>query len=132
MKSSTNTTQLFLASLSWKETACLDPSAKPVGTSVKQTCSSRAGPSSNGFRSFCDTQLGQTCKKPSCKPKPKANGRRMRIATTSDEDSTGDESLVRPSVARKNKATQTDDGSVKDEDEESDEDEFSQDDEDDE
>ncbi|KAF4959916.1 hypothetical protein FGADI_1419 [Fusarium gaditjirri] len=51
-----------------------------------QASSSRAGPNPNSPTIHCDKQLGKDCNKICCKPKPKARGRRVTIATASDEE----------------------------------------------
>jgi hypothetical protein len=58
----------------------------PRPPAVNQASSSRAGPSPNSPTMFCDKQLGKNCNKACCKPKPKAQGRRVTIATVSDEE----------------------------------------------
>ncbi|KAF9775954.1 hypothetical protein IL306_005952 [Fusarium sp. DS 682] len=87
------------------------------GTPVHHASSSRAagnshgsGPSSNGFTPFCNTQIGQACDKPCCKSKPKANGRRVKVVTTSDGESTenNEPSIKGKKTAQKDKDTQTD------------------------
>ncbi|KAF5693884.1 hypothetical protein FDENT_1576 [Fusarium denticulatum] len=53
---------------------------------VNQAASSRADPNPNNPTMHCDKQLGKVCHKACCKLKPKARGRRVTIATASDEE----------------------------------------------
>ncbi|KAG5772100.1 hypothetical protein H9Q72_001596 [Fusarium xylarioides] len=58
----------------------------PRPPAVNQASSSRAGPIPNNPTMHCDKQLGKDCNKACCKLKPKARGRRVTIATASDEE----------------------------------------------
>ncbi|RKK21877.1 hypothetical protein BFJ66_g11998 [Fusarium oxysporum f. sp. cepae] len=58
----------------------------PRPPTVNQASSSRAGPNPNSPTMHCDKQLGRDCNKACCKPTPKAQGRRVTIATASDEE----------------------------------------------
>ncbi|KAF4433485.1 hypothetical protein FACUT_8126 [Fusarium acutatum] len=58
----------------------------PQPSAVNQVSSSRAGPNPNSPTMHCDKQLGKECDKACFKPKPKARGRRVTIATASDEE----------------------------------------------
>ncbi|KAK2936335.1 hypothetical protein FoTM2_004279 [Fusarium oxysporum f. sp. vasinfectum] len=58
----------------------------PRPPTVNQASSSRAGPNPNSPTLHCDKQLGKDCNKACCKPTPKAQGRRVTIATASDEE----------------------------------------------
>ncbi|KAM5380747.1 hypothetical protein ACJA88_005076 [Fusarium oxysporum] len=58
----------------------------PRPPTVNQASSSRAGPNPNSPTMHCDKQLGRDCNKACYKPTPKAQGRRVTIATASDEE----------------------------------------------
>ncbi|WKT43408.1 hypothetical protein QSH57_008244 [Fusarium oxysporum f. sp. vasinfectum] len=58
----------------------------PRPPTVNQASSSRAGPNPNSPTMHCDKQLGKDCNKACCKPTLKAQGRRVTIATASDEE----------------------------------------------
>ncbi|SCV26879.1 uncharacterized protein FFB14_01277 [Fusarium fujikuroi] len=58
----------------------------PRPPAVNQASSSRAGPDPINPTMHCDKQLGKHCDKACCKLKPKARGRRVTIATASDEE----------------------------------------------
>ncbi|KAF5702920.1 hypothetical protein FGLOB1_9352 [Fusarium globosum] len=116
----------------------------PRPPAVNQASSSRAGPDPINPTMHCDKQLGKHCDKACCKLKPKARGRRVTIATASDEengvvtDTEGNitdssnpvvKSKMTTKAKGKDKAVQTDDDASTDEEESDDEDDDSDDDE---
>ncbi|KAF5673205.1 hypothetical protein FCIRC_8084 [Fusarium circinatum] len=60
----------------------------PQPPAVNQASSSQAAPNPNSTTMHCDKHLGKDCNNACCKPKPKpsARGRRVTIATASDEE----------------------------------------------
>ncbi|KAF5606828.1 uncharacterized protein FSUBG_5664 [Fusarium subglutinans] len=62
----------------------------PQLPAVNQASSSQAAPNPNSTTMHCDKHLGKDCNNACCKPKPKpkpsARGRRVTIATASDEE----------------------------------------------
>ncbi|QGI78871.1 uncharacterized protein FFB20_08867 [Fusarium fujikuroi] len=118
----------------------------PRPPAVNQASSSRAGPDPINPTMHCDKQLGKHCDKACCKLKPKARGRRVTIATASDEengvvtDTEGNitdssnpvvKSKMTTKAKGKDKAVQTDDDASADDEESDDEDDDSDDEDDD-
>ncbi|KLP08240.1 Uncharacterized protein Y057_11785 [Fusarium fujikuroi] len=114
----------------------------PRPPAVNQASSSRAGPDPINPTMHCDKQLGKHCDKACCKLKPKARGRRVTIATASDEengvvtDTEGNitdssnpvvKSKMTTKAKGKDKAVQTDDDASADDEESDDEDDDSDD-----
>ncbi|SCO48874.1 uncharacterized protein FFNC_12380 [Fusarium fujikuroi] len=114
----------------------------PRPPAVNQASSSRVGPDPINPTMHCDKQLGKHCDKACCKLKPKARGRRVTIATASDEengvvtDTEGNitdssnpvvKSKMTTKAKGKDKAVQTDDDASADDEESDDEDDDSDD-----